>query len=154
MTTTTFFTPKSVQVEHDDIHKELTAALAHPGTVGRAAKAVADALHSHFQREEEIALPPLAFLAPLAAGEMPLSADDVLEMTDALKSELPGMLEEHTRIHAAVNQLRKAARDEGLPQFVRLADQLALHAQTEEEVLYPAAILVGEIIRSRRNAGK
>ena len=28
--------------------------------------------------------------------------------------------------------------------------ELALHARTEEEVLYPAAILVGEAIRTRR----
>jgi hypothetical protein len=30
------------------------------------------------------------------------------------------------------------------------AEQLALHARTEEEVLYPTAVLVGEIIRGRR----
>ena len=154
MTTTTFFIPASVQAEHDDIHEELTAALAMPGGIGKAAKAVADALHAHFQREEEIALPPLGLLGPLAAGEMPLSADDVLEMTDALKRELPDMLEEHKRIHAAVAQLRTAARDERMPRVERLADQLALHAQTEEEVLYPAAILVGEVIRARRAAAK
>lgn len=151
MTTTTLFIPRSVQVEHDDIHRELTAAVAQPGGIGKAASVVADVLHRHFHREEEIALPPLALLAPLAAGEMPLSADEVLEMTDALRVELPGMLEEHTRIHAAVNQLRNAAREEGVPRFERLADQLMLHALTEEEVLYPAALLVGEIIRARRN---
>ena len=31
----------------------------------------------------------------------------------------------------------------------KLAETLAAHAQTEEEVLYPAAILVGDIIRAR-----
>jgi hypothetical protein len=30
-----------------------------------------------------------------------------------------------------------------------LGQQLALHAQTEEEVLYPAAVLVGDIVRAR-----
>jgi hypothetical protein len=39
-----------------------------------------------------------------------------------------------------------AARDAAAE---RLAAQLALHAQTEEEVLYPAAILVGDVIRSK-----
>ena len=152
MTTTTLFIPRSVQTEHDHIHQELTVALGHPGRIGTAAKAVADALHAHFRREEEIALAPLALLAPLAAGEMPLSADDVLEMTDALRRELPNMLEEHKRIHGAVDQLRAAARSESCARTERLADALALHAQTEEEVLYPAAILVGEVIRSRRAA--
>ncbi len=150
MTTTTLFIPQSVQTEHDHIHRELTAAQQHPGRIGLAAKRVADALHAHFRREEEIALPPLALLAPLAAGEMPLSANDVLEMTDALRKELPAMMEEHTRIHAAVGDLRAAARQEGNARFEGLADALALHARTEEEVLYPAAILVGEVIRARR----
>ena len=124
--------------------------MRHPGRIGIAAKRVADALHEHFRREEEIALPPLALLAPLASGEMPMSASDVLDMTDELRAELPDMLEEHTRIRAAVAELRAAGLEEGCTRTERLAEQLALHAQTEEEVLYPAAILVGEIIRARR----
>ena len=152
--TATLFIPKSVQEEHDHIHSELTAALAHPGRIGDAAKAVADALHAHFGREEEIALPPLALLAPLAAGEMPMSAGEVLEMTDALRKELPAMLEEHQHIHAAVKELRAAAKAEGCARTERLADELALHARTEEEVLYPAAVLVGEVIRARRASAR
>lgn len=76
-------------------------------------------------------------------------ASQVLAMTDALQSELPSMMEEHKVIRAAVEKLRLAARAEHAPEFERLAEQLALHAQTEEEVLYPAAIMVGEIIRGR-----
>jgi Hemerythrin HHE cation binding domain len=71
-------------------------------------------------------------------------------MTDALKQELPRMLEEHRQIRAAVDSLKAAARAEGFTRYEQLADQLALHAQTEEEVLYPAAVLVGDIIRTRR----
>ena len=70
-------------------------------------------------------------------------------MTDALKAELPQMLEEHKRIRAAVERLRHAAEAEGKLAQVQLAEQLTLHAQAEEEVYYPAAILVGEIVRSR-----
>jgi hypothetical protein len=70
-------------------------------------------------------------------------------MADSLRRELPGMLQEHGRIRAAVEALRAAAEAERNPPAARLAEQLALHAQTEEEVLYPAAILVGEVIRAR-----
>jgi hypothetical protein len=59
------------------------------------------------------------------------------------------MLEEHVRIRAAVDELRFAAEAEHSPMFLRLADQLALHARSEEEVLYPAAVLVGEVVRAR-----
>ena len=37
----------------------------------------------------------------------------------------------------------------GPEKYERLANDLALHAQTEEELLYPAAILVGDIVRAR-----
>jgi iron-sulfur cluster repair protein YtfE (RIC family) len=70
-------------------------------------------------------------------------------MTDSLKSELPRMLEEHKKIRVAVDKLRVAARAEQSTKYEQLAEQLALHAQTEEEVLYPAGMLVGDIIRAR-----
>ena len=73
-------------------------------------------------------------------------------MADALKSELPRMLEEHTRIRAAVEALRVAAVAEMAERYERLAQELALHARTEEEVLYPAAVLVGELIRGCQKA--
>jgi iron-sulfur cluster repair protein YtfE (RIC family) len=142
--------PKSVQLEHHEIHSTLEAAARAPGRVGIAATALAKVLHPHFIREEEIALPPLGSLAPLAAGVMPAQTAEILAMTDALKQELPRMLEEHRQIRAAVDSLRAAARAEGSTRYEQLADQLALHAQTEEEVLYPAAVLVGDIIRARR----
>ena len=142
--------PKSVQLEHHAIHSALEEAMKAPGRVGSAARALAEVLHPHFVREEEIALPPLGALAPLAADVMPSEAAEILAMTDSLKRELPRMLEEHKQIRAAVDDLRAAARAERVTRYEQLADQLALHAQTEEEVLYPAAVLVGDIVRARR----
>lgn len=152
MTKTNDRIPKSVQAEHAAIHSALVEATQVPGRVGAAAKALAEVLHPHFEREEEIALPPLGLLAPLAAGDKLQDADlsPVLTMTDSLRRELPRMLEEHKRIRAAVDTLRQAARAEQTIKYEQLADQLALHAQTEEEVLYPAAVLVGDLIRARR----
>jgi iron-sulfur cluster repair protein YtfE (RIC family) len=142
--------PKSVQLERHEIHSALEEATRAPGRVGVAATALAKVLHPHFVREEEIALPPLGALAPLAAGVTPVQTAEILVMVDALKQELPRMLEEHKQIRAAVDSLRAAAHAEGSTRYEQLADQLALHAQTEEEVLYPAVVLVGEIIRTRR----
>jgi hypothetical protein len=143
--------PQSIQIEHEAIHSTLVEATKVAGSVGAAAAELADVLHPHFVREEEIALPPLGLLAPLASGTaIPEAAlSDALTMTDALRSELPRMLEEHGRIRAAVEKLGAAARAAKLPKYEQLAEDLALHAQTEEQVLYPAAILVGDIIRAR-----
>jgi hypothetical protein len=144
--------PESIEREHAAIHSALVQATKAPGRVGAAARALAEVLHPHFVREEEIALPPLGLIAPLATGQ-PL-AEAVLEeaesMSNTLRAELPKMLEEHVRIRAAVAALREAAQVEGASAEVELAEDLALHASTEEQVLYPAAILVGDTIRARR----
>ena len=141
--------PQSLQAEHHEIHEALVEATRAPGRVGAAAKELAAVLHPHFERENQIALPPLGLLAPLAAGQTPAGLEEALAMTDALRKELPRMLDEHTRIRTATEQLRVAAREEHAPAHEQLAESLAAHAQTEEEVLYPAAILVGDIIRAR-----
>ncbi len=153
MTTMTIEIPQSIQVEHNEIHAALVEATKEPGPVGQAATQLAAVLHPHFVREEEIALPPLGVLAALVANDAIPDAvqSEVLAMTDALKAELPRMLQEHTHIREAVGKLRDAARAEQSPRFEQLAEQLALHARTEEEVLYPAAVLVGEILRARSN---
>ena len=142
--------PQSIQKEHEAIHAALVEATKAPGRTGAAAKELAAVLHPHFVREEEIALPPLGLLAPLSAGARPPGIKEALTMTDALKRELPRMLEEHKGIRAAVEKLRAAAREERQAKAEQLADDLALHAQTEEEVLYPAAVLVGDVIRARK----
>jgi hypothetical protein len=151
MATATIEIPKSLQIEHQAIHSALAAATKVTGVIGAAARELAEILHPHFEREEQIALPPLGLLAALATNA-PLSfttQSEAMHLTDALKSELPRMLEEHHRIRAAVEKLREAARAEASPEHEKLADDLALHARTEEEVLYPAAVLVGDLIRAR-----
>ena len=141
--------PQSIQTEHEAIHSALIEATKAPGRVGAAAKELATVLGPHFKREEEIALPPLGLLAPLAAGENPVGMEAVLSMTDALRKELPRMLEEHKQIRDATERLRVAAREAKASVHEQFAEDLALHARTEEQVLYPAAILVGDIVRAR-----
>jgi hypothetical protein len=60
--------PQSLETEH---HEALAEATRAPGRVGAAAKELAAVLDTHFERENQIALPPLGLLAPLAAGKTP-----------------------------------------------------------------------------------
>jgi hypothetical protein len=145
--------PESLRVEHGEIHAELVRATAAAGRVGEAARELARILHPHFVREEEIALPPLGLLAPLARGEVTPGMRAVLPMTDALRAELPRMLEEHRAIRAATIRLADAARAEGDGAVERLAEKLQLHAQGEEELFYPAAVLVGDLVRAHSLVG-
>lgn len=144
--------PESMRAEHGEIHAALERATQVSGRVGEAARALAKVLHPHFQREEQIALPPLGLLAPLARGEFTEAMLAVLPMTDSLRRELPHMLDEHVAIRAATARLGEVARAERDASVMRLAEQLALHAKSEEEMFYPAAVLVGDIVRARAEA--
>jgi hypothetical protein len=73
----------------------------------------------------------------------------VLKLTDELQAEMPTMLSEHKDIGAALDQLRNAAMSENNSEGVQFANHLAAHAQMEEQVTYPTALLVGLYIKSR-----
>jgi len=62
------------------------------------------------------------------------------------------MLAEHQEIVTALGTLTSAALDEGHNEYARFAQKLILHARTEEEVLYPATILLGEYLKLKGNA--
>jgi hemerythrin superfamily protein len=143
----TFTIPSPLILEHEELHAELVRATQAGGRVGEAAKEVARVLHDHFVKEEEFALPPIGLLSSLARGEVDDNMKSVFGMTDRLKAELPKMLEEHKAVVAALEKLIMAAEAEKKPEHARFAKKLMLHAQTEEEVLYPAAVLIGEYLK-------
>jgi hemerythrin-like domain-containing protein len=155
--------PESLEVEHKELHEQLHRGIKRGGRVGEAAKAVADILHSHFEKEEEYALPPLGLLTSLlleeqgegeGSGESKITQDiknNVIAMTDKLKSDLPHMIEEHDKIVTALNNLIEIAKVENKTELVEFAEKLKLHAKTEEQVLYPTAILIGEYLKLKSN---
>ena len=139
--------PPSLKHEHEELHAELVAATKAGGRIGAAAEAVARALHPHFVKEEEYALPPLGLLALLADGKLPPDRDAVIAMTERLKKDLGHMLHEHKAIIIELHKLMEAAKSANKPEYVHFAEKLKPHAQTEEEVLYPSAILIGEYLK-------
>jgi len=66
------------------------------------------------------------------------------------RAAMPGMLAEHRDIHAAAKQRRETGIAAGNDAAVAFAERLITHARQEEEVLYPAAILVGDVLRMRK----
>ena len=144
-----FEIPYPLKLEHEELHAELAEATKAGGTIGESAVGVATILHPHFLKEEEYAMPPLGLLSALAQGPITPEMKEVLTMTDRLKAELTQMLEEHKAIVAALEFLISAAKKENEVKYIRFAEKLILHARTEEEVLYPASILVGEYLKAR-----
>ena len=142
-----FNIPQSLKSEHEELHGELARATKVGGKIGDSAKKVAKILHPHFMKEEEYAMPPLGLLSLLAQGKNTPEMAGAITMTDRLKADLPEMLKEHKAIVAALKDLIDAAKKENKMEYAHFADKLVLHAQNEEEVFYPAAILVGEYLK-------
>ena len=141
--------PEPLKVEHEELHAELVALTKSSGKVGEAARNVATLLHPHFVKEEEYALPPLGLLATIARQGVTPEMRPVLTMTERLKKDLPQMLAEHKQVVGALEKLAAEGRVEKRPDAERFAQKLRVHAETEEHVLYPTAILVGEYVRAR-----
>lgn len=140
--------PSSLQEEHRELHVRLERATRVPGEIGEAAQVVAHLLHEHFEAEERVAMPLLGLLAPLAAHEEIADRDEAIAMARELRTELPHMLEEHAAIKSALDNLRAVATHLGDPESIAFAEALMLHARNEEEVLYPSALLVGDVLEA------
>jgi hypothetical protein len=146
--------PASLRREHEELHADLARAGQMPGVLGQTAREVARIMHPHFLREDEYAIPPLSLLPRLSKGQVTPDMAEVLPLVARLKEEMPLMIEEHRAILGAVRAFALAAETEGDEKCIRLAAELTVHAQLEEEVLYPAAVLVGEFVKARLQPAK
>jgi hypothetical protein len=139
--------PSVLRTAHEELHEEMVAATRLGGETGAAAQAVVRVLFPHILLEEEFGIPPLSLLPRLARGEITADMASVLRWTELLKAELPRMLDEHRQIVEALKGFLRAATAEQHSGYARLAEKLSVHVQLEEEVLYPASIVVGEYLK-------
>jgi hypothetical protein len=145
--------PHVLRTEHEELHQEMIEATKLGGETGAAAKEVVKVLFPHVLLEEEFGIPPLAVLPRLARGEISPDMASVIPQAEMLKIELPRMLDEHKMIVVALQKLLQAAQKEQHSGYARFAQKLILHAQIEEEVLYPASIVVGEYVKWKLGKG-
>jgi hemerythrin superfamily protein len=138
--------PELLKLEHEELYAELVRATKAGGKTGERAKALTKVLHDHFVKEEEFALPPIGLMAALARGKVDQEMRSVFAMTDRLKAELPKMLQQHRAIISELKKLIATAKREKKAEHARFAEKLTRHAKTEEKVLYPAAMLIGEYL--------
>ena len=138
--------PESLNEEHAHLMEVMVRAVREEGALGEAARALEEVLHPHFLKEEELALPPLGMLT--VTGDEPTgNIDEIIALTERFGKELPRMLEEHVMIAERSEVLSLEAKNAGKDEYADFARDLAHHAQLEEEVMYPASLLVGSYLR-------
>ena len=139
--------PLALKLDHKSLREALSRAMEDKAGVGDAARAIDSLLSAHLEHEEGLALRPLGLLRGVARDASSTDVASAVAMTVKIEKDLPQLLEEHRAILAASKKLGDVARREGKPRFLDLVDRLWLHTRIAEEVLYPAAILLGEHLR-------
>ena len=141
-------TPPSLLHEHQKLHDDISRAAHLPGALGEAAERVARILQTHVRKEEAYALPPLGMLndslkpAP-DAGQ----SREIVLLADELQTHMNDMLAEHRMLVAALQEFVTAARQAGRVDLADVAVRLLAHIRLEEEVIYPAAVMLGQYLR-------
>lgn len=69
---------------------------------------------------------------------------------EKLEGRVGDAAREHKAIGAAARRLEAVAREERKSDVEKLAQKLQLHARSEEELFYPAALLVGDVVKGRK----
>ena len=139
--------PESLRARHEAFHAEFTRATKDAGKVGDAARAIEKLATAHFAKAKD-AFAPLSLLPRLAEGKVtPEETAEALKKAEQLRAGLPQIRLDHRELLAGLKKLAEAAKEEGKADYVRFAERLTVHIQEEEEVLYPAVLLIGEYVK-------
>ena len=136
----------TMEEEHEELHQELRKITKMRGKIGGAAVRVAEVLHPHFERENELALPVIGVARELAEGKSSPDFPKALELADKFKAEYQRMLQDHVEIVRALDELEKAARRAKKQAVIRFTRKLKAHARTEEDLTYPAVLMTGKLL--------
>lgn len=138
--------PSSLEEEHKEIHEILEKILSSSGDTANMAKQVQSRLQPHFEKEEQLSIPVLGALQPYVNGTLTEETRNrAIEISQQFKQEYPTMLEEHKQIVAALDNLENTAMQENRQDAISFIADLKSHALNEEQVTYPATIIVGEL---------
>jgi hypothetical protein len=148
--------PQSIRFEHAAIIERLTKEAAKSGVSAAIAQKALLLIKAHFAKEEEFVFPPLGLLDQITAGETPSdaikkAAIDMIERTKAAKDSLH---EDHIQITALMNDLIQAATRVSEPDLIAFAGNVAAHNLGEIEILQPAAVMIGDYLRSKSSPGQ
>jgi hypothetical protein len=150
--TTTQFTgkpevPSSIKKEHESLLTRISWLTPLADSAGPAAGKLQNLMQHHFTEEEDYVLPQLGILPLLASGKLPDQSKEVIQLSEKLKSNLSHLSAEHQLIKAYLDELKLVVAKEHMPEIIEFEKELQKHAHTEEEVLFPAAVLVGEYLK-------
>lgn len=142
--------PKALKYGHENLLLEIKDLISLEGNVGEKAEKLYMVMSPHFEKEEKYALPPLGLLLTLSEGSWEIDAEEAIRMSDMLKEKLSEFKKEHENIDRALQNLKIAAEEEDNYNAKQFVKDLLQHVEIEDQVLYPATILVGNYLKKMR----
>ena len=139
--------PASLQHTHAEILAQLHQFTLIKDKSNPVALKLEELMLHHFKEEEDYIFPALGLLPLLANGQLPKETKNVQLLTEKAKSMMDHMSAEHQLITAYIGELKQASAAENLPAIIEFEKAVSQHAKSEEEVYFPAAIMVGEYLK-------
>lgn len=140
-------TPKALLDGHKKLFNDIEYIISLGGSIGENAKLLVDIARPHFKKEEEYALPPLGILSALSEQNWELESAAATKMAETLEARLLEMKKDHGVIRKILENLKSHAEKENNQKVSQFVDDLKLHIEVEEQVLYPTTILIGTYLK-------
>ena len=142
--------PDALLRGHDEARAEFVRATMEGGRIAQAGKRVAQLCLPHFEHEERSVFPVLALLPHLERGNVQPEMMDVLPLISDFSARHDALNDHHQSILAAIEELLQAAHKEKNREFAEFAYTMRVHEKVEDEVIYPAVVLIGKYLQEKR----
>ncbi len=141
-------TPQPIKNGHENLSSELKNIIDLKGNIAQPAQILYEVMSDHFEKEEKYALPPLSFLLALSKGNWEINSNEAIKMADKLQSKLAELTQDHENILKSLEDLEVMAEAENNVPAKQFVKNLRIHAEVEDQVLYPTTILIGNYLKN------
>jgi hypothetical protein len=141
--------PGALLHSHDEARAELVRADMEGGQIAEAAMHLGRLCLPHFEYEEKNVFPILALLPHLSPQNLRPEMAHVLPLISEFRATHEALNDHHRSILVAIEALLQAARNQQNREFTDFAYNLRDHESIEDEVIYPAIILIGDYLREK-----
>ena len=144
-----FRAPKSLQLSHDEVRAGFVRATMGGGPIAAAAKRLAKISLPHFDGEEKFVFPVLGLLPDLKNGFVQQEMADLLPLIADFRTRFDSLEKQHESIRSAIENLLEASHRSNNREVAKFAYNLRIHERIEDEVIFPAVMLIGNYLRER-----
>lgn len=144
--------PAQILKDHNYFLDKLKPITAYEDSTGITARELYEVMEFHFKEEEDYVLPPLGILPLLAKGELPEESGKIILLTQKFRENREAILAEHQMIEHFLGKMMAAARSENHPELSGYEEELEKHAELEEDILFPAVLLIGDYLELRKKS--